>query len=699
MKTRNLLITIACLVAIGFAGWKIASFFSPPKRDGSEPTKVSVPDLIWLVAYATEPPGLGFGNPQDRRWIEYYYRHRAHGEVIPVLLRIASMVKDDTDTAATAWFFGTLLRGNTKMLDRVKAEIASATNLTRLFLEMALVNAAAQPLTQITNTADLYRVWAEYLATGDLDKIDLMLSVFCDSGVPQPVVLQTAAQNLLLKVIPYHAEVYTAVREAALLADEACQPTLQRVVNQARNRFADETTDLITLANNLRAERNFKKAHETIQAALKLFPDSARAQGALARLAEEEGKLDEALMAAVRAAAIFPCEPENHYRVGRIHFLRRDYKAAIASYETAIKLGYSFPSVWHALGRAHQEIGNHQQAIQCFKTYLQLEPHGPNEALVKGYLASMNHPVEDDPNDIVAMLIRGDCDALEKRLREILQARRRDRTGRSEIFRAYEYLCKNPTGRFGFEQFIDRFRRWVEARPESHFAHAAYGEVLVEHAWQARGLGWAQTVTSEGVRLFEERLQKARAVLERAYELDPSDPIPPSRLITVAMGLGLGRDEMEKQFKRGLAADPAEYVVYFRKLTYLMPKWHGTEEEMFEFARKAASEAPTNSLVPLVLVNAHWEMFTMNKRDKRYFRRLGVWDEIKQVYTTLCNSFPDAPEWRDSFALAAFYAGDYETAARQFEIIGANWDPQIWDERTFFSRVRAETQKRLRRSD
>lgn len=698
MKMRNLVITIVCLAAIGFAGLKIASYFRPQKLEAPKPTKAPVYDPISLVSYATEPPGLGLGTPQDRKWIEYYYRHRRINEAVPVIQRIAKAAEQQTDTAATTWFFGTVLRGNTQVLDQVRAELANAAGQTRAFLDMVLANATAQHITKINSPTDLTRVWAEYLATGDIEKIDLILSVFCDPSVPQPVVMQTEAQSLLVKLAPYHAEVYTAVTEAALLADESCQPNLQRVVNRMDEEFIEKAHDLTALANNLRKQRNFEKAREVIQTALKLFPDSSSAQVALARLAEDEGKLDEAYLAACRLSAINPDEPGSYYRLGRIQFMRGDYQAAITNYEKALKLGYSFHSVWHALGRAYQESGNHSEAVRCFKTYLQLEPHGPNEALVKAYLASMNQPVEDDPNDIVAMLISAKYDALETRLREILQAKKYDSSGRSEIFKAFKYLCSNPTGSFGFEQFIDRFQRWVEARPNSHFAHAAYGQVLIDYAWQARGGGWASTVTTEGWRLFEERLQKARAELERAYELDPSDPIPPANLITVAMGLGLDRDEMEKQFKRGLAADPREFSLYARKLTYLMPKWHGTEKDMFEFARKTVAEAPTNSIAATVLVQAHWEMFSLlHNRDKRYFRRLGVWDEMKHVYTRVCEQFPDALDRRNWFALTAFYAGDYETAARQLEIIGENWDSSVWGERSFFNRVRAETQKRLRR--
>ena len=90
--------------------------------------------------------------------------------------------------------------------------------------------------------------------------------------------------------------------------------------------------------------------------------------------------------------------------------------------------------------------------------------------------------------------------------------------------------------------------------------------------------------------------------------MDPSDAIVPAQLIKVEMGLGSSYSEMEKQFQRAFQADSREYTAYKAKLDYLMPKWHGSKDMMFSFARDAASNAPPDSLIPLILPQAHWEM-------------------------------------------------------------------------------------------
>lgn len=695
MKSKRLLIVIACLLVLAVSGWRITEHFKSQKAapEGRPNPAAGGSNVVFSIA---DVPALGLGNLEDRKWIEYYYRHRELQNATGVLQRIAASAKDNEDSETTAHFFATIFRAEPARIKEVEAEAAKAHGAARAFLQKVATDVATNGISRLKDRKDLRRVWAEYLATGDVAKIDTILSAFDDLESGQTTALQSNICQLFFNVVPFHADVYYAVLEAARLADGTRQEKVQNLVDDLREKFDDPVNDPLTRAANFAHQGDYTNARALIKTAQGIFPDSARAQITIADVAEAEGKLQEARFAASRAVAMYPTLARYRYNLGRICFLLGDYKAAARSYEKAIELGYSSHAVWHAVARAYQESGNREDAIRCFKKYLQLEPHGPNELLVKQYLASVNQPVEEDPKDIVSMLHRGDYSVLEDRLSAILKEKKRNKYGASEISAAYEYLCSNPGGRFEFEKFKARFERWVAQRPKSHFAHAAYGNILIDEAWQARGGGWANTVTPEGWRLFEERLKKAREELEYAYELDPSDPIPPAHLITVAKGLSLDRSEMEKQFQRGIAVSPDECLLYEKKLGYLMPKWAGTEEEMFDFAREVATNSPPDSLAPLILVQAHWEIFNRSNKDRRYFQQPEVWNEMKGVYSRLCDKFPEAKERRNWFALTAFYAEDYETAARQLQIIGEDWIPSVWGSRSFFDRVRAKTEKKLK---
>lgn len=111
---------------------------------------------------------------------------------------------------------------------------------------------------------------------------------------------------------------------------------------------------------------------------------------------------------------------------------------------------------------------------------------------------------------------------------------------------------------------------------------------------------------------------------------------------------------------------------------------------MFSFAREVTKKAPANSLIPLVLAHAHWEMFYRSNYKASYFKNPNVWYEMKDVYMTLCKRFPDSNRIHNWFAAAAYLADDYETARSEFKTMGENWFQEAWGDRKYFEKVRKE---------
>ena len=91
---------------------------------------------------------------------------------------------------------------------------------------------------------------------------------------------------------------------------------------------------------------------------------------------------------------------------------------------------------------------------------------------------------------------------------------------------------------------------------------AVDGDYMVNSAWNARGSGWASSVSADGWRVFNDRLSDARSLLESAYQKYPNEE-PVSRLmLRVTLGQQSDRAEMEQWFQRAIAADPHSYGAY-----------------------------------------------------------------------------------------------------------------------------------------
>jgi hypothetical protein len=104
---------------------------------------------------------------------------------------------------------------------------------------------------------------------------------------------------------------------------------------------------------------------------------------------------------------------------------------------------------------------------------------------------------------------------------------------------------------------------------------------------------------------------------------------------------------------------------------------------MFSFAREAVRKAPANSMIPMVLIGAHWEMYRQSDENVSYFRNPSVWKEMKEVYQTVSKSFPEAKTTHNWFARTAYLAGDYEVAREELKKIGDDWRKGVWDRKTF----------------
>lgn len=230
---------------------------------------------------------------------------------------------------------------------------------------------------------------------------------------------------------------------------------------------------------------------------------------------------------------------------------------------------------------------------------------------------------------------------------------------------------------------LPHLNAWCETG--SHYAFAQRGLFYLYYAWKARGEGWGVTVSPKGADVFDERLTKARADLEKAYELDPSDPFPPALMVTLAMAQGWTRDEMEAWFQRAIQADSLDYTAYARKLSYLMPKWRGSKEEMLTFARDAAASAPPGTPIPMVLVTAHLEMH--DRDDREHFRKPEVWQEVEAVLERLVREHPASSLIHARYAIIAHLAGKLELAGQHLDAVKDAAPLLIFDLRDALARV------------
>ena len=71
---------------------------------------------------------------------------------------------------------------------------------------------------------------------------------------------------------------------------------------------------------------------------------------------------------------------------------------------------------------------------------------------------------------------------------------------------------------------MELVQRWASPRPKSITARVALAESYVNYGWDARGHGYADTVSKSGWSLFEKRTAKAGQILKQASTLSTKCP-------------------------------------------------------------------------------------------------------------------------------------------------------------------------------
>lgn len=148
------------------------------------------------------------------------------------------------------------------------------------------------------------------------------------------------------------------------------------------------------------------------------------------------------------------------------------------------------------------------------------------------------------------------------------------------------------------------------AQQPSPLAFLVRGCHAIMWAWAARGRGKSDNVSAAAWKLFEERLRMAEADLHMAAQGDPADPTPFANLIRVAMATDAPPEALWNNFQAAVARQPDHWKAHDAMLSALSARWGGSNEEMFDFARRRAAEAPPGSDLPMLLFAAHLDVWS-----------------------------------------------------------------------------------------
>lgn len=186
-----------------------------------------------------------------------------------------------------------------------------------------------------------------------------------------------------------------------------------------------------------------------------------------------------------------------------------------------------------------------------------------------------------------------------------------------------------------------------------------------DRAWDARGGGYANTVTEEGWDGYRKGIQEASELLNQAWTLHPEIPDAAVLMIDCSRGDPKG---CRFWFDRAVAAQMDALDAYSSYRFTLRPRWGGSLQDMEAFAEECLNTKRFDTHVPLQYVVGLYNIADEREEEwQQVFQKPGVYEQCRTVLTNnLARTFN--ANWigrrYDYTALAytAYAVGDYDAA-------------------------------------
>lgn len=246
-----------------------------------------------------------------------------------------------------------------------------------------------------------------------------------------------------------------------------------------------------------------------------------------------------------------------------------------------------------------------------------------------------------------------------------------------------DQLCTDYlTGAEGRRYFYEQLLVATGPNPTTWQAQAVAAWAHERLGWQARGGGYANTVTEEGWRLFAQHLGQAERLYTAAWQLAPETPFAATKMIGIAMAHDTQDDEAT-WFRRAISAEFDHRDALAAMDWALRPRWGGSHETMLAMGRICAATKRHDTCVPLQLTDEVLYIYQESKRFKepamaaRLFADQQLWlevDAMLQGYLKAEHAYLTA-EWVRSLRVAyAWRFNQHETALTEAKSLGPELD-------------------------
>jgi hypothetical protein len=211
------------------------------------------------------------------------------------------------------------------------------------------------------------------------------------------------------------------------------------------------------------------------------------------------------------------------------------------------------------------------------------------------------------------------------------------------------------------------------------------GKIEINKAWEARGGGWANTVTDEGWKGFAQHLDAAERALTKAWEIDPTLVAAPADMLVVCMGRSHDLERHFLWFNRALAAQMDCEIPYINLFQAIQPRWGGDHNLILAVGSDALATGYFTTNIPRFYIRALQDVIDDIESQKgdvsQIFADAGIWKQVSATYSGYLTEPAKAAmrDWyRTCYAGMAWRFGRHDVCRSQLDLLGAAVDPILF---------------------
>lgn len=320
--------------------------------------------------------------------------------------------------------------------------------------------------------------------------------------------------------------------------------------------------------------------------------------------------------------------------------------------------------VYASLSRSQNVQGQYAQAVQSFSHALQLchdknQINRATEEFTCGFDNNKQAARDADIDNASSLLADGKYAELDQLANRLRTSKIAEASGYWKLDRFYDKLSPRDESGSDYTQILYELKKWLAQNPQSPTARVALAAAYIHYAWQARGGGYASTVSDESWKLFSSRLAQAQQTLDGSPDLKKRCPRAFAEYSSLAQGQSWDKKKYMALVDECHHLYPTYYTIDLYSTYFLLPRWYGDAGEVENFITSRADSlggAAGDKLYAQLV--SHVRDYLDEPVGKN---SLVSWARVKSGFKQIFADYPKSAGMRATFVRMAAAAGDLDS--------------------------------------